>query len=44
MVALKTAKVDAVLTGGGVLPGGSPGLGITVDEDVLGEPAMTWGD
>ena len=44
MVALKTAKVDAVFTGAGVLPGGSPGLGITVDEDVLGEPAMTWGD
>lgn len=44
MVALKTAKADAVFTGGGVLPGGSPGLGITVDEDVLGEPAMTWGD
>jgi cis-L-3-hydroxyproline dehydratase len=44
MVALKTAKIDAVFTGGGVLPGGSPGLGITVDEDVLGEPTMTWGD
>ena len=44
MVALKTAKADAVFTGGGVLPGGSPGLGITVDEDILGEPIMTWGD
>jgi hypothetical protein len=30
--------------GGGVLPGGPSGLGVTVDEDVLGEPNMTWGD
>jgi L-alanine-DL-glutamate epimerase-like enolase superfamily enzyme len=44
MVALKTAKVDAAFTGGGVLPGGSPGLGIAVDQDVLGEPTTTWGD
>jgi len=44
MVALKTAEVDAVFTDGGVMPAGSSGLGITVDRDVLGEPAMTWGD
>jgi cis-L-3-hydroxyproline dehydratase len=44
MVTLKTAKIDAVFGGGGVLPAGSPGLGITVDRDVLGEPALTWGD
>jgi L-alanine-DL-glutamate epimerase-like enolase superfamily enzyme len=44
MVALKTAETDAVFTDGGVRPAGSPGLGITVDRDVLGEPAMTWSD
>ena len=43
MVTLKTARVDAIFTERGVLPGGSPGLGITVAEDVLGEPTMTWG-
>lgn len=42
MVTLKTATADARFTGDGVLPGGSPGLGIDVDEDVLGEPVMTW--
>jgi L-alanine-DL-glutamate epimerase-like enolase superfamily enzyme len=44
MVTLQTAQVDEIFTERGVLPGGSPGLGITVDEDVLGEPTMTWGD
>ena len=44
MVAVKTAEVDALFTDGGVLPGGSPGLGITVDREVLGHPVMTWGD
>jgi L-alanine-DL-glutamate epimerase-like enolase superfamily enzyme len=44
MVSLKTAQFDALSTGGGILPASSPGLGITVDEDVLGEPDMTWGD
>jgi L-alanine-DL-glutamate epimerase-like enolase superfamily enzyme len=44
MVSLKTARFDARFTGGGVLPTDSPGLGITVDEDALGDPDMTWGD
>jgi L-alanine-DL-glutamate epimerase-like enolase superfamily enzyme len=42
MVALKTAQFDALSTGDGILPASSPGLGITVDEDILGEPNMTW--
>ncbi|MCF1595857.1 mandelate racemase/muconate lactonizing enzyme family protein [Streptomyces muensis] len=44
MVTLKTAQVDVRFTEGGVLPGGSPGLGIEVDLDVLGDPDMSWGD
>ncbi|GAA0521533.1 muconate-lactonizing protein [Saccharopolyspora subtropica] len=42
MVALQTAEFDAVFTGDGVLPSSSPGLGIVVNQDVLGDPAMTW--
>ncbi|WP_211902110.1 mandelate racemase/muconate lactonizing enzyme family protein [Saccharopolyspora erythraea] len=44
MVALKTAEFDRLVTGDGILPGSSPGLGIAVDEAVLGDPVMTWGD
>ncbi|WP_306316962.1 MULTISPECIES: mandelate racemase/muconate lactonizing enzyme family protein [unclassified Streptomyces] len=44
MVTLKTAEVDAVFTDGGVRTTGAPGLGITVDEGVLGAPVMSWGD
>lgn len=44
MLTLKTAEFDARLTGGGILPAASPGLGIAVDEAVLGPPVMTWGD
>lgn len=44
MVALKTAEFAAVFNGDGVLPVSSPGLGITVDEEVLGDPDITWGD
>jgi L-alanine-DL-glutamate epimerase-like enolase superfamily enzyme len=44
MVTPKTATLDAVRTEGGILPTVSPGLGITVNHDVLGEPDMTWGD
>jgi L-alanine-DL-glutamate epimerase-like enolase superfamily enzyme len=43
MVALKTARFHALFTERGILPGSSPGLGITVDEAVLGEPDLTWG-
>lgn len=42
MVTVRTATVDARFSGTGVLPGDSPGLGITVDEAVLGEPESTW--
>jgi L-alanine-DL-glutamate epimerase-like enolase superfamily enzyme len=44
MVTVKTAALDIRYCDGGVLPGGSPGLGVTVDEDALGEPVMTWAD
>ncbi|MGY1644290.1 mandelate racemase/muconate lactonizing enzyme family protein [Geodermatophilus sp. SYSU D00703] len=44
MVSLTTARVDARFADGGVLPAGSPGLGLTVDEAVLGEPDLIWGD
>jgi hypothetical protein len=44
MVSLKTAHIDARFTDEGILPAGTPGLGITVHEDVLGEPSMTWGE
>jgi hypothetical protein len=44
MVTLKTAKFDPVHAGGGIPPASSPGLGVTVDEDVLGAREMVWGD
>jgi L-alanine-DL-glutamate epimerase-like enolase superfamily enzyme len=44
MVTLKSADLDVRFAEGGILPGGSPGLGLTVDRDVLGEPEVTWGD
>ncbi|MEU6131842.1 hypothetical protein ABZ805_21930 [Saccharopolyspora sp. NPDC047091] len=34
----------ARITGGGVLPGTAPGLGIEVDREVLGAPIATWVD
>jgi L-alanine-DL-glutamate epimerase-like enolase superfamily enzyme len=43
MISVKNAKLDAVFTESGVMPSGSPGLGLTVDHQVIGEPAMTWG-
>ncbi|MBC3190384.1 mandelate racemase/muconate lactonizing enzyme family protein [Pseudonocardia sp. C8] len=42
MVALRTARFDAPVVDGGILPTTAPGLGITVDEDVLGDPVQTW--
>ncbi|MDX2567955.1 enolase C-terminal domain-like protein [Streptomyces scabiei] len=44
MVTLETAEFAAVYTGDGILPPAAPGLGITVNENVLGDPVMTWGD
>ncbi|MEU1518465.1 mandelate racemase/muconate lactonizing enzyme family protein [Streptomyces sp. NPDC005811] len=43
MVTLKTAEFSPVRTGDGILPPAAPGLGVTVDEEVLGDPVMTWG-
>ena len=42
MVTLKTAQFDARITPEGIRPGSSPGLGITVNEGVLGDPVATW--
>ena len=42
MVTIKTATVDATFVDGGVLPGATPGLGIEVDEEILGAPVATW--
>jgi cis-L-3-hydroxyproline dehydratase len=42
MVTRRVATLDTVVTADGVLPGRSPGLGATVDEDVLGEPVAVW--
>lgn len=42
MVTVETGTIDAQFTAEGVLPGRSPGLGITVKEDVLGSPVATW--
>lgn len=43
MVTLETAKFEAVRVDGGVLPPPTPGLGLVVNEDVLGEPVAVWG-
>lgn len=42
MVTLETAAFDAPVKDGGVLVPGAPGLGITVNRDVLGDPAAVW--
>ncbi|MFC5139198.1 mandelate racemase/muconate lactonizing enzyme family protein [Actinomycetospora rhizophila] len=42
MVTRKVAALDTVVTADGVLPGRSPGLGATVDEDALGGPVAVW--
>ena len=44
MVSLETARFDAPVRDGGVLVPDAPGLGITVDRDVLGDPVAAWGD
>jgi L-alanine-DL-glutamate epimerase-like enolase superfamily enzyme len=43
MVTLKTARFDAPMRDGGVLPPPLPGLGIEVDRTVLGAPVAVWG-
>ncbi|WP_254445040.1 enolase C-terminal domain-like protein [Ruegeria atlantica] len=42
MVTLKTTELGAPVEHGGVLPPKAPGLGITVDRSVLGEPTVSW--
>jgi L-alanine-DL-glutamate epimerase-like enolase superfamily enzyme len=42
MVTLKTAEFNYTQHDGGILPPEAPGLGITVNEDVLGEPVAVW--
>jgi L-alanine-DL-glutamate epimerase-like enolase superfamily enzyme len=43
MVTLQTARFDVLSEDGGILPPNAPGLGIEVDEAVLGEPLAMWG-
>ncbi|MFV0475852.1 MAG: mandelate racemase/muconate lactonizing enzyme family protein [Pikeienuella sp.] len=42
MVAAETAAFDAPVVDGGVLAPDAPGLGISVDRDVLGAPVAEW--
>lgn len=42
MVTLKTAEFDAPVLDGGVITPNAPGLGITVNHDILGDPVATW--
>lgn len=42
MVSLETAQFDAPMRNGGVLVPDVPGLGITVDREVLGAPVHSW--
>lgn len=42
MVALDTANFDAPLLDGGILAPMSPGLGIEVNRNALGDPVATW--
>ena len=42
MVTLETASFDAPVLDGGVLVPQAPGLGITVNRDVLGTPVAIW--
>lgn len=43
MVLKRTAKFDYQVTEEGILPPDVPGLGITVDESVIGAPIASWG-
>ena len=44
MVTLKTATFDVIHRDGGILPPEAPGLGIEVNEEVLGDPVAAWGN
>lgn len=43
MVTVRTADFPALTEGAGILPPGASGLGIEVDEAVLGQPVGVWG-
>lgn len=43
MVTLKTAEFEFIQRDGGILPREAPGLGLTVNEEALGEPVAVWG-
>ncbi|MEJ2871929.1 enolase C-terminal domain-like protein [Actinomycetospora sp. OC33-EN08] len=42
MVTVRTATLDVRVADAGVLPGDAPGLGATVDPEVLGDPLQVW--
>lgn len=42
MVSQQTARLDAPIENGGVLLGDAPGLGLSVDRDVMGEPVARY--
>lgn len=43
MVTTQTASFDAPVEQGGVLPPQAPGLGLSVNIEILGDPVATWG-
>ncbi|MCI5096063.1 MAG: mandelate racemase/muconate lactonizing enzyme family protein [Rhodobacteraceae bacterium] len=42
MVTIQTGAFDAPIKDGGVLPPDAPGLGVTINRDLLGDPVTTW--
>lgn len=44
MVTVSTAALDLHRSDAGVRPGGSPGLGATVDRAAVGDPIAVWGE
>ena len=42
MVTVQTGSFYAPIQEGGVLPPDAPGLGVTVNQDLLGEPVASW--
>ena len=42
MVTIQTGAFDAPIKDGGVLPPDAPGLGVTINRDLLGDPFATW--
>ncbi|MGO4584631.1 mandelate racemase/muconate lactonizing enzyme family protein [Arthrobacter sp. 2RAF6] len=44
MLSVDTAKFDFLFKDGGVLPPDVPGLGLDVNEEVLGDPVAVWGE